>query len=147
MSLVCVLKAHGTRHFIPSEFARGENADVDTVIRNIHIHIMRVLLLNILIRTIINCDYYSLSAYEVIRVLDYYLNLYIIMRLLQYASLNKLRFNFFTQFMIINHRESLFHTVIGIWNTQRKKKKKKKRKEKKKRSVVRYDFEMIVKKS
>jgi hypothetical protein len=41
--------------------------------------------------------------------------------------------------MVISHRRSLSHRVIGIWITQRK--------EKKKINVVRYDFEMIVKKT
>jgi hypothetical protein len=62
--------AEGTRHFMPSEFARGENAD--TVISNIYIRIILVLLLNICICTIIKYSYYSLFAYKIIRVLDYY---------------------------------------------------------------------------
>jgi len=40
--------------------------------------------------------------------------------------------------MIINHRESSSHRVIGIWITQKK--------EKEKVNVVRYNFEMIGKK-
>jgi hypothetical protein len=61
---------------MPSEFARGENADTDIIISNICIRIMRVSLLNICIRTVIKCGYYPLSTYEVIGSLDYYLNLY-----------------------------------------------------------------------
>jgi hypothetical protein len=68
--------AEGTWHFMPSEFARGENVNADTVISNICFRITRVSLLNIRIRTVIECGYHPLSTYEVIGGLDYYLNLY-----------------------------------------------------------------------
>jgi hypothetical protein len=61
---------------MPSEFARSENVNADTVISNICFRITRVSLLNISIRTVIECGYYPLSTYEVIGGLDYYLNLY-----------------------------------------------------------------------
>jgi len=48
------------------------------------------------------CDYYLLSAYEVMMVLDYYINIYVqIIWLLLYASLNKLRFH-----LLLNSRLS-----------------------------------------
>jgi hypothetical protein len=56
----------------------------DVVISNIRIRIMRLLLLDIRIpqhvitihiHVVIKCCYYPLSAYDVMSVLDYYLNL------------------------------------------------------------------------
>jgi hypothetical protein len=60
---------------------KGKNADADLVISNIRIRIIRLSLLGICIRilmhrviiirirAIIQCDYYPLSAYEVIGIL------------------------------------------------------------------------------
>jgi len=83
---------------------------------------MRLLFLDIRICMFIKYDYYLLSTYVVIFILDYYPNLY--------ASLNKLRVYLLHKFMIISHIWSLFHRVIEIWITQRKKKKKKNNKTK-----------------
>jgi hypothetical protein len=66
------------------DLRRGENTNADAVISNIRIHIMRLSPLIIRIRlviAVIECGYYSLSAYEVMVSLDYYPNLY--------AGLNK----------------------------------------------------------
>jgi hypothetical protein len=56
--------------------SRGENADA--AISNICICIIRLSLLGIciIIRTVIKYGYYPLSAYVVMKVLNYYVNLY-----------------------------------------------------------------------
>jgi hypothetical protein len=84
--------------------------------------------ITICIRAVIKCGYYALSAYEVMSILDYYLNLYASLNnaVISICKLNK--FSFVTQFTIISHRGSLSYKVIGIWITQRKERKKKKKK-------------------
>jgi len=84
---------------------------------------------------VIKCGYYPLSAYATMVILDYYLNLY--------ANLNNAVITIckVTQFMIISYRGSLFYKVIDIWSTQRKEKKEEEV------NVVKYDFEIIVKKN
>jgi len=52
---------------------------VDAVISNIRIRIMQLSFLGIRIHTVIaviKCGYYLLSAYEIMSILDYYINLY-----------------------------------------------------------------------
>jgi len=59
---------------------KGENMDANISNMCIHIRIMRLSVSGICIRmviTMIECDCYPLSAYEVISVLNYYLNLYV----------------------------------------------------------------------
>jgi len=100
--------------------------------------------ITIYIRAVIKCDY-ALFAYEVMSILDYYLNLYARLNnaVISICKLNK--FSFVTQFTIISHRGSLSHKVIGIWITQRNEKKKKKKK--REVNVVRYNFKMIMRKT
>jgi hypothetical protein len=55
-------------------------------------------------------------------VLDYYLNLYARLNnvVITICKLKQIKISLVTQFIIISHRMSLSHTVIGILITQKK---------------------------